>query len=93
MPVDGVQVVAESETAKSPTILIVEDEALIAANIEEVLEESGFRVAGVAGSALEALSIADEQRPRLALKGQSPMTLSHPPILPQHVTLFRGLLV
>lgn len=59
--------VAASEIAKPPSILIVEDEALIAANIEEVLEESGFRVAGVASSALEALSIADEQRPQLAL--------------------------
>jgi CheY-like chemotaxis protein len=60
-------VVAAAEIAKPPSILIVEDEALIAANIEEVLEESGFRVAGVASSALEALSIADEQRPQLAL--------------------------
>lgn len=66
MPAHGVQV-ATAETAKSPTILIVEDEALIASSIEDVLAESGFRVAGVASSALEALSIADEHRPQLAL--------------------------
>ncbi|HEX3538645.1 MAG TPA: response regulator [Stellaceae bacterium] len=59
--------VALVEIAKPPSILIVEDEALIAANIEEVLGDAGFRVAGVASSALEALSIADEQRPHLAL--------------------------
>jgi CheY-like chemotaxis protein len=67
MPSDGVEVVATTETAKSPTILIVEDEALIAANIEEVLAESGFHVAGVASSATEALSLAHEHRPQLAL--------------------------
>ena len=67
MPGDGVEVVASGDTSKPPAILIVEDEALIAANIEEVLAESGFRVAGVASSALEALSIAEETRPRLAL--------------------------
>ena len=67
MPADGVQVVAAVETAKPPTILIVEDEALVAANIEDVLAESGFRVAGVAASAAEAMSLADEHRPRLAL--------------------------
>ena len=67
MPINGVKVGAAAETANAPAILIVEDEALIAANIEEVLAESGFRVAGVAASALEALSIADEHRPQLAL--------------------------
>ena len=65
--IDGVQVVDAAETDHAPAILIVEDEALIAANIEEVLAESGFRVAGVAASALEALSLADEHRPELAL--------------------------
>lgn len=59
--------VAAAEIAKPPSILIVEDEALIAANIEEVLAESGFRVAGVAASATEAISLADEHRPQLAL--------------------------
>lgn len=56
-----------AEIVNAPAILIVEDEALIAANIEEVLTESGFRVAGVAASIPEALSIAAEKRPHLAL--------------------------
>ena len=49
------------------SILIVEDEALVASYIEEVLAESGFRVAGIAASGPEALSLAAESRPSLAL--------------------------
>jgi DNA-binding NarL/FixJ family response regulator len=67
MPAYGVDVVDSAEIANAPAILIVEDEALIAANIEQVLSESGFRIAGVAASATEALSLADERHPQLAL--------------------------
>ena len=49
------------------SILIVEDEALVASYVGEVLGESGFRVAGIAASAREALSLAAETRPSLAL--------------------------
>ncbi|HEV2336532.1 MAG TPA: response regulator [Stellaceae bacterium] len=49
------------------SILIVEDEALIASYIEEVLGESGFGVAGLAASGREALSLAAEHHPALAL--------------------------
>jgi CheY-like chemotaxis protein len=51
----------------SPSILIIEDEALIASYIREVLEESGFHIAGVASTGAEALSLAGESRPDLAL--------------------------
>ena len=51
----------------SPSILIIEDEALIASYIREVLEESGFLIAGVASTGAEALSLAGESRPDLAL--------------------------
>src|SRR6266404_2220837 len=64
---DGFQVVAPYDRSKPITILIVEDEALIASYIEEVLGESGFRVAGIAASGPEALSLAAENRPMLAL--------------------------
>lgn len=47
-----------SELPRSPSILIVEDEALVATYIREVLEESGFVVAGVASSGPEAMSLA-----------------------------------
>jgi CheY-like chemotaxis protein len=61
------QVVAPPDRSKPVGILIVEDEALIASYIEQVLGESGFRVAGVAASGPEALSLAAENRPALAL--------------------------
>jgi len=61
------QVVAPEDRSKPISILIVEDEALIASYIEEVLGESGFRVAGIAASGAEALSLAAENTPALAL--------------------------
>ena len=67
MPSDEVEVVAKAGASKPTSILIVEDEALVASYIEEVLAESGFRVAGIAASGPEALSLAEETRPRLAL--------------------------
>jgi CheY-like chemotaxis protein len=63
----GFQVVASPDRRKSISILIVEDEALVASYIEEVLGESGFRVAGIAASVPEALSLAAEARPSMAL--------------------------
>ena len=58
---------APADRSRPTTILVVEDEALIASYIRDVLEESGFVVAGMASSAPEALSLADEHRPTLAL--------------------------
>lgn len=58
---------AQPDTRKPVSILIVEDEALIASYIEEVLGESGFHIAGIAASGPEALSLAAEGRPALAL--------------------------
>jgi len=52
------EVVAPLDRSKPPSILIVEDEALIASYIKEVLAESGFRVVGVAASGPEALALA-----------------------------------
>jgi CheY-like chemotaxis protein len=49
------------------SILIVEDEALIASYIQEVLEESGFAIAGVASSGPEAISLVSAAQPDLAL--------------------------
>ena len=67
VPSSGFEVVAGTSASKPTSILIVEDEALVASYIEEVLAESGFRVAGVAASGPEALSLAEETQPRLAL--------------------------
>jgi len=68
-PVPGheIEMVAGAGASKPTSILIVEDEALVASYIEEVLAESGFRVAGIAASGPEALSLAEETQPRLAL--------------------------
>lgn len=52
---------------RAASILIVEDEALIASYIQEVLEESGFTVAGVASTGAEAMSLASAGPPDLAL--------------------------
>ena len=64
----------EAASGQTPTaerrrasILIVEDEALIASYIQEVLEESGFAVAGIASSGPEAISLASTSKPDLAL--------------------------
>lgn len=67
MPLRGIDAADSAQGVDAPAILIVEDEPLIAANIEHVLSESGFRVAGVASSATEALSVANEHRLDLAL--------------------------
>jgi len=56
-----------SDLPRTPSILIVEDEALVATYIREVLEESGFVVAGVASSGPEAMSLASASPPDLAL--------------------------
>jgi DNA-binding response OmpR family regulator len=52
---------------KPAAILIVEDDLLVANLIEEILSESGFRIAGIAASCDIALSIAEETAPQLAL--------------------------
>ncbi len=57
-----------ARTERRPaSILIVEDEALVASYIQEVLEESGFIIAGVASSGPEAMSLASAGPPDLAL--------------------------
>lgn len=61
------QMVSPDGHGKRIGILVIEDEALIATYITEVLVESGFAVAGVASSGPEALSLADDMQPRLAL--------------------------
>ena len=59
---------AEPRTVeRTINLLIVEDEALVASYIQDVLEESGFTIAGVASSGPEALSLAGEVPVDLAL--------------------------
>jgi two-component system, response regulator PdtaR len=48
-------------------ILVVEDDALVASYIRDVLEESGFVIVGVASSGPEALALLEGELPHLAL--------------------------
>jgi two-component system, response regulator PdtaR len=59
--------VKSGDLKRPVSILIVEDEALIASYIQEVLQESGFAVAGVASSGPEAISLVSGSPPDLAL--------------------------
>jgi two-component system, response regulator PdtaR len=57
---------AEAPT-EAPRILIVEDDYLVASQMEGALTEAGFEIAGIAGSAEEALELAEAQRPVLVI--------------------------
>ncbi len=48
-------------------VMIIEDEPIIAMDLEALLESLGHRVTGVARTEQEALSLADRKRPRLIL--------------------------
>lgn len=48
-------------------ILIVEDEAIVALDLRQMLEEFGLEVVGLAGSADEALAIVEDTQPDLTL--------------------------
>lgn len=54
-------------SAKTTQIMVVEDEYIIAANLQEILETLGYKVLAVASSAAEAIEIATELCPDLVL--------------------------
>ncbi|MBI5591306.1 MAG: response regulator [Deltaproteobacteria bacterium] len=51
----------------NPSILIVEDEAIVSADIANKLRKLGYEVAGTTGTGEEAIEIARRQRPSLVL--------------------------
>ncbi len=51
----------------SPGILIIEDDFIIGSDMEYRLAEAGFSVVGVAASAREALTLAEQTSPSLAI--------------------------
>jgi len=53
--------------SRSARLLVVEDDALLASALQELLDDAGFEVVGTAGSAAAALSLAKDQSPQLAL--------------------------
>ena len=48
-------------------VLIVEDDMLIALDVEHALREAGYDVCGVATSEAEALELAERLRPEMAV--------------------------
>ncbi len=48
-------------------ILIVEDDVLIASQMEAALADEGFKIAGIASSGEEALELAEAQSPTLVV--------------------------
>ncbi|MEM8822952.1 MAG: response regulator [Pseudomonadota bacterium] len=61
--------IAYDEMAKSVSgsVMIIEDEAIIATDLEGIVSEMGHRVTGVARTEREALSLFAEERPDLIL--------------------------
>ncbi len=54
-------------TSSSTRILVVEDDAIVARDIEESLQTLGYQVVGVAANAESAVARAEEHRPDLVL--------------------------
>ncbi len=61
--------IAGNEIARqiATTVLIIEDEPLIATTLESIVEEMGHQVAGIAATKAEALSLLKAKRPGLIL--------------------------
>jgi len=49
------------------SVLIVEDETLIAMDLQDMLQDAGYRVIGPVGSVAAAMQIIGDDRPDLAL--------------------------
>jgi DNA-binding response OmpR family regulator len=49
------------------SVLVVEDDAIIGMVLEECLSDNGYEVCGIAGTASEALAIAERTKPDLAI--------------------------
>ena len=64
-PEDGVG--SQMQPEKADRVLIIEDDLLIASQIEATLTEAGFEIIGVATSGEEALELASAQVPSLAV--------------------------
>lgn len=57
----------EAASGSGNSVLVVEDEHLVALYLEDALESLGYACCGIAGKAEDALSIAAEARPAAAL--------------------------
>ncbi|MGA0557490.1 sigma 54-interacting transcriptional regulator [Larkinella sp. VNQ87] len=57
----------KDEPIPSPTLLIVEDEFMIANDLRRILEKAGYRIVGLAGSVPEAMEIVEQHQPDIIL--------------------------
>lgn len=57
----------ENKDIEPKTILILEDEMIIAKSIKSYIEKIGYKVAGIAQNGQDAISIAKEKKPSLAI--------------------------
>ena len=57
----------EKQLDRNPSILVVEDDFLVASEMEVALQLAGYTVVGVAASADEAIALAQGTRPDLAI--------------------------
>jgi DNA-binding NarL/FixJ family response regulator len=58
---------ADKRPDRPERILVVEDDFLVAMQMEAALTEAGFEIAGVAASGEDAIALALKERPRLAV--------------------------
>src|SRR6185436_6657237 len=58
---------SHSGTSQNPSIIIVEDEFLVATDLEHDLIKAGYKVLGIAASAAEAVALARRTRPTIAI--------------------------
>jgi DNA-binding response OmpR family regulator len=56
-----------TQSENSKRILIVEDDLLVASEMEVALTDAGFQIAGIASTGKEALQVAQEQSPTLVV--------------------------
>lgn len=54
-------------SAAQNSVLIVEDETLIAMDLQDMLQDAGYRVIGPVGSVAAALQLLGDEKPDLAL--------------------------
>jgi two-component system, response regulator PdtaR len=64
---DGVEASDKRQPNKPERILVVEDDFLVAMQMEAALTEAGFEIAGVASSGEDAIELAMSQRPCLVV--------------------------
>ncbi len=58
---------ADKRAEEAARVLVVEDDFLVAMQMESALTEAGFEVAGIAASGEDAIELALSERPRLAV--------------------------